>query len=306
MSRTARIIVASLLAAAMSQQPVTADDYYEPNDSPDWAYDLSWDERRWLSSIAGAEEQWDDDWYRVYVDHGYERLVLDLRYSEYWGDIDLELYDASGWRIDASYSSSDDEYLEVVVPYAGEYLVRVHWSNSGNTYDLWWDDMPTYSYTDDAYEPNDSEYQAYDLSSWEGYALSEIAGRGLQADEDWYSIYVDGNADSLEVVLRFDHGAGDIDLELYDAWGDRISYSQSSSDGERITVYDPAPGYYQGRVYAASRGNTSDRTWRTDGSFGSGHYGSGVRGGGGSSIGLVLLLAIMGLGRCKPRSTRLT
>jgi hypothetical protein len=291
MSKASRIGGAIVLAVGSLSVPAAAEDYYEPNDTPGSAYDLSYDEQRWLSRIAGQGEQWDDDWYRVYAGYGYERLVLDLRYDRYWGDIDLEVYDSSGWLIEASFTASDDEYLEVIVPYAGDYFVRVHWSNNGNTYDLWWDDLPAYGNWDDAYEPNDSIYEAYDISSWAGYSLSDIAGRGRQSDDDWYAIYVPGDTSDLELELRFDHSAGDIDLELYDPWGGRVSASQSSSDGEWINLSYPAPGYYSVRVFYDSDGNTYDLSWRTYGSYNSSSQGG--HGGSGAGLGLTLLLALL-------------
>jgi hypothetical protein len=287
MVKAMRISCALALAAVATA--VSADDYYEPNDYLAQAYDLSWDERRWLSDHAGPGEQWDDDWYRVYADYGYERLVVDLRFQDYWGDIDLEVYDSGGWLIGASRSTRDDEYLEVLLPYSGEYFVRVYWGDDGNTYDLWWDDVSVYG--DDAYEPNDSIYEAFDLSSWEGYPLSRIAGRGRQSDEDWYAIYVPGDTDTLEVELRFDDSAGDIDLELFDPWGGRVSYSHSSSDGEWLSLSHPAPGYYSVRVYYASRGNTYDLSWRAYRGYGA-SYGSSGHGGGGTGLGLTLILAV--------------
>lgn len=288
-----RLILIGALASLAGT--ASAEDYYEPNDGPGSAYDLSWYEGYWLSEVAGYGEQWDDDWYRVYVDYGYERLVLDLRYDASWGDVDIEVYDSYGWRVARSTTGSDDEYLEVIVPSSGEYFVRVHWSDRGNDYDLWWDDLPHDPWWDDAYEYNDSRSSAFDLSSFEGWWLSDIAGRARQSDDDWYLIYVPHGSDSLDVDLRFDHQAGDIDLEVYGPGGELVTRAQSSSDDERLTIHSPRPGYHTLRVYYDDDGNTYDMYWRTwrRPSGGSPVHRDEVYGGGSSGPMLLVLLTLM-------------
>jgi len=121
--------------------PVPADDNYEPNNSLATAYDLSTREHTWLSDISGLGVQRDDDWYRIEVTPGYERVKVDCRFTHSQGDIDIALYDASGTVLASSTSTTDNEYIDHVVPASGAYYIRVFFGNDGNSYDLWWDDV---------------------------------------------------------------------------------------------------------------------------------------------------------------------
>ncbi|MDY6913795.1 MAG: Ig-like domain-containing protein [Planctomycetota bacterium] len=115
------------------------DDAYEENDSRAEAYDLSDHQATWLSNLDGPGIQADQDWYEIFVPAGQERVFVDCRFDHLMGDIDIGLYDSAGNLLDGSYSFSDDEYIDYVVPGSGAYFVRVAYSDWGNEYDLWWD-----------------------------------------------------------------------------------------------------------------------------------------------------------------------
>ena len=44
--------------------------------------------------------------------------------------------------IASSCSETDNEYIDVYVPNNGTYYISISGGNAGNTYDLWWDDVP--------------------------------------------------------------------------------------------------------------------------------------------------------------------
>jgi len=119
-----------------------ADDWYEENDFLLEAYHpgFGW-EQTWLSEIDGFGVQADDDWYEIYVSPGYERLVVDLRFYDFDGDIDLAVFDAAGQLMAASESVTDDEWIDCVLPTSGTYYLAIYYGNAGNPYDLWWDDL---------------------------------------------------------------------------------------------------------------------------------------------------------------------
>jgi hypothetical protein len=119
----------------------TTDDNYEPNDYMASAYDLSSDERTWLSNIDGMGVQSDEDWYQIYVNSGSERVIVDLQFTHADGDIDLRLYNASGIRLATSDSLTDDEHVDYTVSASGTYYIMVNYGNACNIYDLWWDDI---------------------------------------------------------------------------------------------------------------------------------------------------------------------
>ena len=68
-----------------------------------------------------------------------------------------------------------------------------------------------------------------------------------QYDDDWYVFDVEEEAQT-QIHLMFDHSDGDLDLELYDEMGDRLSASVTISDNEVIAFELPLGRYYA-RVY---------------------------------------------------------
>jgi len=121
---------------------VNLDDDYEGNDTRLAAYDFSEDEQTWLSDLSGLGIQADDDWYEIDITPGFERLQVDLQFAHAVGDLDLEVYDASGNVVTSSLSTTDNEFIDIELNSAGTYYLRVfgYPGDTGNTYDLWWDD----------------------------------------------------------------------------------------------------------------------------------------------------------------------
>lgn len=114
---------------------------------------------------------------------------------------------------------------------------------------------------DDAYEPNNTLSEAYDLSSKEKNWLSTIAGLGMQADDDWYKISVTPGYTHVQVDCRFTDADGDIDIQLIDASGTVLAISQSITDNEFINYVVPNDGTYYIRVFYGDKGNTYDLWW---------------------------------------------
>lgn len=117
------------------------DDNYEENDTIGTAFHLSSYENTWLSSINGLGIQADDDWYEIFVSSGDRRVLIDCRFTDSQGDIDIALYDSSGDELDDSESSTDNEYIDYTVPESGYYYIKVYYGDAGNTYNLWWDEI---------------------------------------------------------------------------------------------------------------------------------------------------------------------
>jgi hypothetical protein len=112
------------------------DDSYENNDTSSAATVLppSMFSDTGLNACPG-----DDDWYEYPVAVG-EILEVEVLFSHATGDIDVELFTPAGAFSDASYSSSDYESLQVTIPTAGYWQIRVYlWSDDadpGNNYNL--------------------------------------------------------------------------------------------------------------------------------------------------------------------------
>lgn len=117
------------------------DDAYEDNDSLATAYNLT-TEGTLLGNLAGLGVQADEDWYRIYVaPTGEQRVRIVCVFTDVAGDIDMQLVDAAGTILAGSYSVTDNENIDYVVPAMGMYYIRVFSGNAGNTYNLWWDDF---------------------------------------------------------------------------------------------------------------------------------------------------------------------
>lgn len=98
----------------------------------------------------------------------------------------------------------------------------------------------------DAFEPNDSIAEAV-AAAVDG----AIGGLTIHSssDEDFFRVEpADGQL--VSVVIAFQHGEGDLDLEILDAAGEHVSTSQGTSDEESITVTGPGPFF--ARVYGYS------------------------------------------------------
>lgn len=115
------------------------DDSYEENDYYYEAYNLSNYEETYLSSIEGKGIQGDDDWYEISINSEYESLIVDLIFTHAHGDIDIQVYDSNGTQlITLSQTSTDNEYIDYILPSSGTYYLRVYGDDVGNSYDLWW------------------------------------------------------------------------------------------------------------------------------------------------------------------------
>ena len=94
---------------------------------------------------------------------------------------------------------------------------------------------------DDSLEPNESA----DASVWLD-ANSSIAARLCPNNTDWFEFNL-GTAGTVEV--KFDHGLGDVDIQLYTAGGRSIGVAQSVTDDETFDMSDLDAGLYRIRVY---------------------------------------------------------
>ncbi|MFW9818449.1 MAG: pre-peptidase C-terminal domain-containing protein [Candidatus Thorarchaeota archaeon] len=237
------------------------EDFYEPNNDPLSAYDLTMYELTWLSMINGPGAQWDDDWYKIMVSPGEERLIVKLIFKHFEGDIDLEIYNSSISWIASSTDVVDGEFIDIEVP-SGQYYIKVYYANMGNQYDLLWDDISP-SLIDDFYEENDGPGTPYIISSIQGKWLSQINGLGIQADDDWFEIYINPGHERLIVDCIFSNESGNIDLDIYNSSLVRITESWTDQNHENIDFVLPKYGVYYIRLHYGNGNNTYDLRWNT-------------------------------------------
>jgi len=236
---------------------VPSDDNYEENDAYTSAYDFSAHKNVWLSTVNGTGVQIDDDWYEIYIDPGYEQLIVDLTFTHIADNLDLGIYDSTGTLVTESTSSTNNEHIDYVLPSSGTYYIKVDGNDIGNEYDLRWNSI----IPDDNYEENDDSDTAYDLSGDEDTLLNTIDGYGVQLDDDWYEISIAEGYENVTIVLTFTHSAGNIELALYNSTGDLITSSASTTDNEYINYVVSSSGAYYIRVYGDDAGNSYNLIW---------------------------------------------
>ena len=221
----------------------SGDDSYEENDTRDGAYLLT-------ESYITAY-QYDDDYYEINIPAANVTVEIELYFSHSSGDIDVELLDSSGNRVDASVGVTDSELISTSVSQAGSYYIRVYLDNRGNFYELYWNAI----IPDDSYEENDSLSSAYSVSSYTSYY-------GVQWDDDWYEIWVPSGNSNIQIELYFVDSEGDIDVELVNSSGTFVARSTSTSDNELIsTTVSTTGAYYYIRVYYGNVGNAYELYW---------------------------------------------
>ncbi len=180
-------------AVAVQVTVVAADDVYEENDSLATAYDWTYDgagaplnaERTWLSGREGPALQADEDWYRIRVEPGYERVSVTCLFVHADGDIDLALCDDAGTELAASRGSADGESLSLTVPAPGYYFLRIFGAGTGNEYDLWWNGFDAQAVL------------AAGVSS-----LARTADQGADADSQSYETWNGGGGDLPYEILE--------------------------------------------------------------------------------------------------------
>jgi hypothetical protein len=150
-------------------------------------------------------------------------------------DIDVELQDASGARLQRSAGTSSNE--EIITGVAAPSFVKVFVFNGqgtspGNNYQLVANEFCSEDYScpsDDVFEPNDERGAAREL-----LRDAEVAARTCGANEDFYTI--DTGGCSLQVDVLFRDADGDIDVQALKPDGTVLQSSSGSADNERLTV----------------------------------------------------------------------
>ncbi|MHA2398996.1 MAG: PPC domain-containing protein [Promethearchaeota archaeon] len=238
------------------------EDSYEPNNDWTTAYDLSTYEKVWLETINGLGAQYDDDWFKIQVSPGEERLVVFLLFKHIEGDIDIEIYNNSLAFIGGNYSITDDEFIDIIVPVAGQYYIKVYLGNAGNAYNLLWDDMNPLA-LDDVFEENDDPGTAFNISMYQNMWLSSINELGIQSDDDWFEIYINPGFEHLRVHCIFNNDSGNIDLDLYTSSMAMVANSWLSGNHEIIDTVLPSNETYFIRVHYGNGGNVYDLLWQS-------------------------------------------
>ena len=231
------------------------DDPYEENDGPFSAYDISGYINSWIYGF-----QFDEDWYNFTVNPWDERrLIIDLWFNHYDGNIDITLYSPILTPIKWSRSPDrDHEHINHLLPNTTlpiTYYINISGLGWGNYYDLWFDLVPF----DDQYEDNDNWFSAKDIS-----ANESIYHDGRQADDDWYKIYVDVSETRLQVDVNHNDDMGQIEFEIFyydgvDPNNNKIAWT----DYESIHINVLGGAWYYIHINGTDTGNHYGLYWNT-------------------------------------------
>ncbi|MHC4660812.1 MAG: PPC domain-containing protein [Planctomycetota bacterium] len=223
--------------------PNTEDMHEEDDDTTEGlARGLTTGEFWWLSTLSDTA-----DVYAIEVLSGFTRVLVDCRFKQWDGDIDIELLDSGGGFLDASYTFTDDEWVDFTVLSPGTYFIRFQPFGSATDihYSFWWAGYQ--AGTEDAHENDDDITQAYAQGSfgprsWFPGTLSDF--------EDYYLIYP-GSPQRIIVDLQYLNGDGDIDLEFTDSSGNPLDGSYFTRNDEWIDYTVNTGDYFYIRVYSA-------------------------------------------------------
>lgn len=116
---------------------IRSDDYYETNNGPSSAYNISYIPEISLWEFNGLALQFDEDWYEIYVNDSNLELTVWLAYDSAEGLMGFEVYDGNLNKITGNFTLTDNDYIVHDVS-KGTYYIRVFGDNSGNVYNLWW------------------------------------------------------------------------------------------------------------------------------------------------------------------------
>ena len=212
-------------------------DGFEPNDDVGAAANVADDFYPGLTACDA-----DDDWYAIDLIAG-DELTLDVLFSHAEGNIDLELFDATGSSLlDGSNSTSNDENITYTAPADETVTLRLDLvadtgSVPGNSYSMQVD-ITGLACVDDGLEDNDS------IASADGVTPGTETGLvSCPSDADWYSIDL-VSGEQLVVDVLFTHADGDIDLGIYDAGESLQAASSSPTDNEQAVFVAPSDGPY--------------------------------------------------------------
>ncbi len=184
-----------------------------------------------------------DDWYR-WVAPKTGTLIVDARFNDSFGNLDMELFDEGEVLLRSSATSTSNEHVTYPVNANGEYLIHV-FGRSG----AW---HPNYSLTIDGpdvladrFEPNDCLDTAYDLG--QGTRVETGLSIHEPQNDDYYRWTAPADG-TLLVELTLDNRKGNLDLVLHGPGRDELAWSRSTLDFERISMAVRESGIYYFQV----------------------------------------------------------
>ena len=281
--------------AAIIASAVAGGDAYEANNSRETAFELTTPGGA-LSDVNGLATFTDNDWYRVRV--GVGEFTAQLRSTLSADDLNIELYDANGNKLDGNYTREDNSTVSATLTTEQDLFVFIYGNTTnGSPYQLLWNGTettptvpttpttpptptpepptptpeppttptpPTVPTGEDAYEQNDIPSQA-DLITKSSGALSTTDGFATATDTDWYRF----TAAAGTFTATLDHVAadGELNIELYDANGNKLDGAYRSENTSTVTADLAVAQEVRVFIYGSGgfQGNAYDISWAGQG-----------------------------------------
>lgn len=218
------------------------DDAFEYNDAPEYATDVG-SIAEYVAESLTLSRPGDQDYFKFSAARA-GKLLVDVAFEHDLGDVDLRLYDAGLNLLAASDSEADFEHIETDAVAGETFFVRVGGVlTTSPRYDL----RISLAIPPDRLEPNDAAKSATDLGLLGGERLeASLAVENAQGD---YFTFVAGGDGMFTAALQFEQSQGDLDLVLWDAFGNVLGRSSSRQSGESLTSFVGAEQRYYLRVY---------------------------------------------------------
>lgn len=223
------------------------DDANEPNDSRDNATPFPG------SAVNGVICAGNEDFYRVQPAAAADVTLTLSGFDHTNTDLDLELLDSGGIRLDSSAGVGPEESVTSCV-LDGEHVFAVVYSyfeDHQGSYTLSLSETPSDCCVNDDDEPDDTLEAARPIDP----ISLEFEGMICPGDTDhWY--FEIAEPSRLDALIIFDGADADLDLELYSPTGAWLDGSYSSADDEEIVRDLVTTGRYTLRVEVYGEGGT--------------------------------------------------
>ncbi|MCX7429292.1 MAG: pre-peptidase C-terminal domain-containing protein [Planctomycetia bacterium] len=236
-----------------------AADRFEPNDSFAAAANLGTAGDRTENGLTIHAAN-NEDYYRLTAASS-GTLTVDINFSQFYGNLNLYLYDSSQTLVASSTGVGNNEHVSYSVTAGQVYYVKVV-GNSGATnpdYSLVIDgpDIPA-----DRFEPNDSLGAAADLGTLGDRTEDNLSIHAH--DDDCYKLTTRSSG-TLNVDINFTHAFGDLVLCLYNSSQQQVAFSQGQGDNEHISYSVTAGQVYYVEVYPLSGATNPNYSLLVDG-----------------------------------------
>lgn len=237
-----------VLTIVAPPEPISGgdEDFAEPNNTSQTAYDLRTIEHDSSWDGLSIHEPGNEDWFTfTTVAAGSASDAVSIEFDHEIGDLDMSLYSAEGTLLATSASIWNFEHISLEAMPAGSYQVQVLGYDGAVHPEYVLGITAPRPLEPDHAEENDTRETAFALRdvsewvSWDGFSIHDAN------DQDWFSFELIGEATWAHAVgIDFYHAAGDLDLAVYDTDGVLLDSSSGIDNGEEISLHGYATGTY--------------------------------------------------------------